>query len=577
MSKRARSSKLRIVKAADREGAESRRAPLRIRWQRLQQRIRESLILRGSLTALWGIILAASVLVLLNAFGAELFRWNERSFLRNCLNVGETERLAAFDPGRTVGAAQRRMLSPCFETLVVCRDGRRIMPGLAESWSVSADGLKWRFVLRRGCRFHNGAVLNAASAAESFMRMWYADESGLKSRPDYQFCHIHLGGGDPVLRSIRAVGGYELEFVLRRQIADFLPIMASLPMAVVCSGANGGSAGSGASADTPVLFGTGPYALKEFRSGSRLALQRFDDYWGAPAEIRLINFFFFDDYRLRLREFRQKNLDVALGVLPEEKNSVLQDGEGEAQFLNTWVRVAAAFNCNSRPFNDVRLRQAVVCAVSREELFEPEGEELPVALSDFLPPDLSLPSSERSRGSYSRSEAERLWHNNLSAKDRRITISFDSDRSLLDKAAVAGGLCRQLGEVKFDSRCEETTVREGRYMLTNSHFDVWLYCAEIPRQPMDIFFRQDWIGSGFSGGNLSRYRGGRVLELLESARFNPDEEVRRQFYGKIVEKLYDDRPRLDLVWLKEYVVYRSDLNLEVDGQGRVCFEKAGLN
>lgn len=577
MSKRARSSKLRIVKAADKEGTESRKAPLRIRWQLLQQRIRESLILRGSLTALWGIILAASVLVLLNAFGAELFRLNERSFFKYCLNVGETERLIWFDPGRVVGAGQRRMLSPCFETLVVCRDGRRIMPGLAESWRVSADGLKWRFALRRGCRFHNGAVLNASSAVESFMRMWYEDESGLKSRPEYQFCHVHLGGGDPVLRSIRAVDSYELEFVLRRQVADFLPIMASLPMAVVCGGASGGAVSPGAAADTQTLFGTGPYALKEFRSGSRLALQRFDDYWGVPAEIRLINFFFFDDYRLRLREYRQKNLDAALGVLSEEKNSILQDGDGEAQFLNTWVRVAAAFNCNSRPFNDVRLRQAVIHAVSREELFKPDGEELPGAFSDFLPPDLSLPSSERSRSAYSRSEAERLWHNNLGAKDRSITISFDSDRALLDKAAVAAQLCRQLGEVKFDSRCEETTVREGRYMLTNSHFDVWLYCAEIPRQPMDIFFRQDWIGGGLSGGNLSRYRGGRVLELLESARFNSEEEVRRQFYGKIAEKLYDDRPRLDLVWLKEYIVYRSDLNLEIDGGGRVCFEKARLN
>ena len=75
MSKRSRSSKLRIVKAAGRERAEDRRPSLRTKWLKLQQRIAESLILRGSLTALWGIILAVSVMALLNAFGVQLFNF----------------------------------------------------------------------------------------------------------------------------------------------------------------------------------------------------------------------------------------------------------------------------------------------------------------------------------------------------------------------------------------------------------------------------------------------------------------------------------------------------------------------
>ncbi|MBQ7502071.1 ABC transporter substrate-binding protein [bacterium] len=578
MSKRSRSSKLRIVKAAGRERAEDRRPSLRTKWLKLQQRIAESLILRGSLTALWGIILAVSVMALLNAFGVQLFKWNERAFLSRCLNVGETEGLTGFDPGRICSAGQLRMLSPCFETLVASRDGKHYLPGLAESWSVSPDGLKWRFTLRRGCRFHSGAYLNAASAAESFLRMWHKDEDGrLKSRPEYQFCHVHLGGADPALRSVKAAGNYELEFVLRRPIADFLPVLASLPMAVVCRDEDGGRAADiGAGADTPVFLGTGPYALKEFRKDRRLTLQSFSDYWGKRAEIRLINFFFLDDYRLRLREYRQKNLDMAAGILPHDKNIFLQDGDTESCFLNTWLRVSLDFNCSARPFNDVRLRQAVVRAVDREELFESDSSDSSPSYRDFLSPDLSLPFLDRRRITNSRTEAERLWHNNLGARDRSISICYDSDRSLLDKAAVAERLCRQLGEVKFDSRAEEVSVREGRYRLANSHFDIWLRCAEIPQRPMDIIFRQDWLGGNFFWGNISRYRGGRVLELLESARFNADGEVRRQFYGKIAEKLYDDMPRLDLVWLKEYVIYRSELSAEIDDQGKIYFERIKL-
>src|SRR5688572_20529107 len=58
-----------------------------------------------------------------------------------------------------------------FETLVAFEPGSlRIVPKLAESWSVSSDGLAWTFVLRRGVKFHDGTDLDASAVALNFDR-----------------------------------------------------------------------------------------------------------------------------------------------------------------------------------------------------------------------------------------------------------------------------------------------------------------------------------------------------------------------------------------------------------------------
>jgi len=56
------------------------------------------------------------------------------------------------------------------ETLVNAYTTGRLLPGLAESWSVTDDGLKWRFVLREGVTFHDGSPFTAAAAALDIAR-----------------------------------------------------------------------------------------------------------------------------------------------------------------------------------------------------------------------------------------------------------------------------------------------------------------------------------------------------------------------------------------------------------------------
>jgi peptide/nickel transport system substrate-binding protein len=76
-----------------------------------------------------------------------------------------------FEPAETPGVVSPFMiLYALHDALVKPMPGKIMTPSLAESWSVSADGLVYEFVLRKGVRFHNGDPVTAEDAKFSFER-----------------------------------------------------------------------------------------------------------------------------------------------------------------------------------------------------------------------------------------------------------------------------------------------------------------------------------------------------------------------------------------------------------------------
>src|SRR4029077_4871303 len=76
---------------------------------------------------------------------------------REAVVVGMEAEPPGLDPGQALGLHTLRVTAQLFETLVATPDdSTEVVPGLAESWTTSADGLAWTFKLRRGVRFHDG-------------------------------------------------------------------------------------------------------------------------------------------------------------------------------------------------------------------------------------------------------------------------------------------------------------------------------------------------------------------------------------------------------------------------------------
>jgi peptide/nickel transport system substrate-binding protein len=171
-------------------------------------------------------------------------------------------------PGhRSRNTATDGILMHVVESLVALRDDMSVGPMLADSWTVSPDGRTYRFKLRKGVSFHNGAPLTPAEVVWSVNRM-------LDPKSE-SYCRNQYDGskGAKVLGAT-ASGADGVTIVLDQPNALFLQQMANIqcPLAILHP------ASVDAQGKWLKPIGTGPYAFGEWRRGQYLQLTAYPGY-----------------------------------------------------------------------------------------------------------------------------------------------------------------------------------------------------------------------------------------------------------------------------------------------------------
>ncbi len=248
-----------------------------------------------------------------------------------------------------------RILHLIFEPLVVINPAFKIDPLLAESWSSSKDGKTWTFKLRKGIKFHNGEPFNAAAAKFSF-------ERHLKSTQAPRL---------KVIDSMEAKDDYTFTVHLKQSYPEFLYTLASFecsmtpPKAVTEAKNDWG---------TKVVVGTGPLMFKEWRSGERVVLVRNPDYKHAPPFVSNKGPSYVDEWHFRflvepttlIAELTAGGVDLSAYVTERDVNRVRDDARTAVITGKSTSAIYLAINMRKKPFDDIKVREALVHAVDAE-------------------------------------------------------------------------------------------------------------------------------------------------------------------------------------------------------------------
>lgn len=274
------------------------------------------------------------------------------------LNVGIHSDLYGLNPFVRMRSIDLMVRSIVYETLVAIDAKSQVRPFLAESWKISPDGKEYTFNLRRGVKFHNGDEMTAED---------------IKWAVDFSLDPQHGATGKPLLEkveSVRVVDRYTVRFVLKRPTPAFLSSMGSLGTLFVLPKE---SIPKGQTKVQTMPPGTGSFVFKEWRAGSHATFERFNNYWqkGLPYLDRVV-FKPVADTTARLAALRAGDLQLITRV-PSAWVPKIQRGEvGEislvpakyAGFREIYLNVARP------PFNNVKLRQAVVYAIDKQKILE---------------------------------------------------------------------------------------------------------------------------------------------------------------------------------------------------------------
>ena len=282
-----------------------------------------------------------------------------KAVLEGSITIGSHVSLAPiwFDPAETLGIITPFMLMYAMhDAMAKAMPEGPIAPCLAESWTMSPDGMSYTFVLRPGIRFHNGEPVSAEDVKFSFERYHGASHQLMKDR----------------VAMVEARDGTHVRFRLKAPWPDFLTFYA---------GASGAGwivpkkyveqVGEAGFKKSPI--GAGPYKFVSFTPGLELVCEAFEGYWRKVPTIKRLVFRVVPDEATRLAALQRGEIDIAFSIRGELADELKRTPDlsikaaiGSAPF---WLYFPEQWDHNS-PWHDRRVRQAVSLALDRPTMNE---------------------------------------------------------------------------------------------------------------------------------------------------------------------------------------------------------------
>lgn len=259
-----------------------------------------------------------------------------------------------------------------YEGLIKTDKNMEFQPSLATEWK-AVDDLTWEFKLRTGVTFHDGAPFNAEAVKKTFERALDAKVNS------------PLAGKFSMVKQIKAVDEHTVQFILAYPYTPLLSILASNEGSILSPKAIAEQ--SDRLAKNPI--GTGPFKFQSWTPGQEMVLVKYDGYWGEKPKVDKVQYKVVPEDTTRVAMIESGEAQIADQLPVTELNRVQSSSTLELARAEGLGVEYIGFNTKKKPFDDVRVRQAVAYAIERDSIikgvFNNVGSRTLTALSPKMP------------------------------------------------------------------------------------------------------------------------------------------------------------------------------------------------
>ena len=274
------------------------------------------------------------------------------------------------------------------------RGGTKVVPGLAEKWDISPDGLTYTFHLRKGVKWQSNKNfkptrdMNADDILFMFERQWKEDNPYFKvTSPNHSY--FNDMGMPKLLKSVEKVDPYTVKIVLNHPEAPFLSDLA-MEYAGVQSKEYADAmlqAGTPEKIDQEPV-GTGPFYLVQYQKDALIRYKAFPEYYAGKAKIDDLVFSITPDASVRWAKLQKGECQVMPYPNPADLDAMRKDPKVtvlEQPGLNIGY---LAYNTQKKPFDDVRVRKAVNMAINKQAIIDAVYMSTGIAAKNPIPPSM---------------------------------------------------------------------------------------------------------------------------------------------------------------------------------------------
>jgi peptide/nickel transport system substrate-binding protein len=266
----------------------------------------------------------------------------QKTFKEKVIKTVITTDLDSINPYKIVSSASEEIMLNVFEGLVMPAEGGGLKPAIAESYTVSDDGLTYKFKIRKGIKFHNGNPLDIKDVEYSLNRMSGKYQDKMANSDFLKIDQIIVDNED------------EIRIILKQQDSSFI---YSMIKAIVPD--------ENKDILDKVAVGTGPFKVQEHEKEYGLILEKFDDYWGEKAKVDKVDIKITPDAEIGALKLLSGEINFLIRIgakrAKELKNHDVISGPRNLAFL-------LALNHKVAPFSDKRVREAINLAVDKEKI-----------------------------------------------------------------------------------------------------------------------------------------------------------------------------------------------------------------
>ena len=485
------------------------------------------------------------------------------------LVYGLTLAPSGLDPHIDVSSELGIPLNSVYDTLVFRSHSGEYLPMLAETWSISDDGLRYEFRLRQGIRFHDGTPFDATAVKRTLDRI--ADpESGSRRAVTLL--------GPYVSSSVRD------EHTLVVELSQpFAPLLDSFSQVYLAPASPATLDKWGAEYQFHQV-GTGPFKLSEYLPKDHVTLVRYDEYVRIPGtyerdvlpEVTEVEFRFLVEPAVRLPALESGDADVVGEIPPQDASRIEQDDEIElVPVAIPGLPLVGFLNTQAAPTDDIRVRQALLLATDRAQIVQTVfGGYSPVATgalsrnhADYAPTaGHSAPSADIAGAAALLDEAGwRLGNNGMRSRE---------GTPLRLRAYVMGwGMVPEVGQLLqaqwkglgVELQMEEVTFAAAlAAVAANEHNLIFWSEPGTDADLLTSFFHSGRLGQR----NWSRAASPDLDAALDAAREASDRGARRELYARAQHLIMDQAL---IIPIRDYV----NLNGVRACVGELAFDSRG--
>ena len=487
----------------------------------------------------------------------------------------------------TDGVSMNSSSQTIFNRLVEFKYGTtEVVPGLAESWTVSKDRKTFTFKLRKNVPFHSNAFFtptrnfNADDVVYTFKSQ--LDPKNPLSIPAANYEYFKAMELDQLIADVKKDDEYTVSFVLKRPEAPFLADLA-MDFASILSKEYSESlvkSGKGLKTLETAPIGTGPFMFKSYQKDSAVRFKAFDKYFLGKPKIENLVYVIVTDSTVRLQKMKSGECTVMTEPQPQDLEQIAKMPNAKLLSKEGLNVAYVAFNVEKKPFNNLKVREAVSLAMNQKSYIDLIYRSQGVAAKNPIPPTIWSYNNSTAPHEYNVEKAKALL------KEAGLPNGFETELWTLPVSRPYLPNGKKLGELiqadlaKIGVKVKLITYDWPVYLEKSKKGDHqmiqmgWTGDNGDPDNFMNVLLG---CGAIKAGSNLARWCDKEFDGLMQKAKEDANPKVRTGFYEKAQVIFSREKPWFAVAHSKiNRVISDKVVGYKIDPFGHENFQSVDL-